>query len=334
MSEISKLEQNLIIKKIDNRTINISINDNEMLMAIVGQFDQNLKSLSKLTSTDIYFRGNSITCKGEKEKLSIFCEAIKFLINKYFVTNIIEKEDITLSVKKNFEIEESNVKSFKQLIKTPKKTVIARSERQSEYIKALKENDIVMSLGPAGTGKSFLAVSVAITLLMEKKIDRVILSRPAVEAGEKLGCLPGDMKEKEEPYLRPLYDALYELFGAEKIDKKIESGEIEIAPLAFMRGRTLKNCFAILDEAQNATETQIKMFLTRIGENSKLVVNGDPSQVDLINKTHSGLIKSKNILKDLKEIKIIEFDYNDVIRHPLVAKIIKAYQNKSVDDKN
>ena len=334
MSEISKLEQNLIIKKIDNRTINISINDNEMLMAIVGQFDQNLKSLSKLTSTDIYFRGNSITCKGEKEKLSIFCEAIKFLINKYFVTNIIEKEDITLSVKKNFEIEESNVKSFKQLIKTPKKTVIARSERQSEYIKALKENDIVMSLGPAGTGKSFLAVSVAITLLMEKKIDRVILSRPAVEAGEKLGFLPGDMKEKVDPYLRPLYDALYELFGAEKIDKKIESGEIEIAPLAFMRGRTLKNCFAILDEAQNATETQIKMFLTRIGENSKLVVNGDPSQVDLINKAHSGLIKSRNILKDLKEIKIIEFDHNDVVRHPLVSKIIRAYQNKSADDKN
>ena len=334
MSEISKLEQNLIIKKIDNKTVNISINDNEMLMAIVGQFDQNLKSLSKLTNTDVYFRGNSITCKGDKEKLSIFCDAIKFLINKYFLTNIIEKEDIVLSVKKNLEIEESNVKSFKQLIKTPKKSVIARSEKQSEYIKALKENDIVMSLGPAGTGKSFLAVSVAITLLMEKKIDRVILSRPAVEAGEKLGFLPGDMKEKVDPYLRPLYDALYELFGADKIDKKIETGEIEIAPLAFMRGRTLKNCFAILDEAQNATETQIKMFLTRIGENSKLVVNGDPSQVDLINKNHSGLIKSKNILKDLKEIKIIEFDHNDVVRHPLVSKIIKAYQNKSIDDKN
>ena len=334
MSEISKLEQNLIIKKIDKKSVNLSINDTEMLMAIVGQFDQNLKSLSKLTNTDVYFRGNSITCKGEKEKLTIFCDAIKFLANKYFLTNIIEKEDIVLSVKKNLEIEESNVKSFKQLIKTPKKSVIARSEKQSEYIKALKENDIVMSLGPAGTGKSFLAVSVAITLLMEKKIDRVILSRPAVEAGEKLGFLPGDMKEKVDPYLRPLYDALYELFGADKIDKKIETGEIEIAPLAFMRGRTLKNCFAILDEAQNATETQIKMFLTRIGENSKLVVNGDPSQVDLINKTHSGLIKSRNILKDLQEIKIIEFDHNDVVRHPLVSKIIKAYQKKSLDDKN
>ena len=334
MSEISKLEQNLIIKKIDNETVNISVNDNEMLMAIVGQFDQNLKNLSNLTNTDVYFRGNSITCKGNKEKIAIFCDAIKFLINKYFLTNIIEKEDIVLSVKKNLEIENSNIKSFKQLIKTPKKSVIARSEKQSEYIKALKENDIIMSLGPAGTGKSFLAVSVAITLLMEKKIDRVILSRPAVEAGEKLGFLPGDMKEKVDPYLRPLYDALYELFGADKIEKKIETGEIEIAPLAFMRGRTLKNCFAILDEAQNATETQIKMFLTRIGENSKLVVNGDPSQVDLINKRDSGLIKSKNILKDLSEIKIIEFDHNDVVRHPLVSKIIKAYQNKSIDDKD
>ena len=334
MSEISKLEQNLIIKKIDNETVNISINNNDMLMAIVGQFDQNLKNLSKLTNTDVFFRGNSITCKGEKERLSIFCDAIKFLINKYFLTNIIEKEDIVLSVKKNLELEESNVKSFTQLIKTPKKSVIARSEKQSEYIKALKENDIIMSLGPAGTGKSFLAVSVAITLLIEKKIDRVILSRPAVEAGEKLGFLPGDMKEKVDPYLRPLYDALYELFGADKIDKKIETGEIEIAPLAFMRGRTLKNCFAILDEAQNATETQIKMFLTRIGENSKLVVNGDPSQVDLINKSHSGLIKSRNILKNLKEIKIIEFDHNDVVRHPLVSKIIKAFQNNSTNDKN
>ena len=334
MSEITKLDQNLIIKKIDNETINISINDNEMLMAIVGQFDQNLKNLSRLLNTDVYFRGNSITCKGNKENLSTFSDAIKFLINKYFLTNIIEKEDIVLSVKKNLEVKDSNVKSFNQLIKTPKKSVIARSEKQSEYINALKENDIIMSLGPAGTGKSFLAVSVAVTLLMEKKIERVILSRPAVEAGEKLGFLPGDMKEKVDPYLRPLYDALYELFGADKIDKKIETGEIEIAPLAFMRGRTLKNCFAILDEAQNATETQIKMFLTRIGENSKLVVNGDPSQVDLINKAYSGLIQSRNILKNIKEIKIIEFDHTDVVRHPLVSKIISAYQNKSTDDKD
>jgi phosphate starvation-inducible protein PhoH and related proteins len=334
MLELNKLNQNLIIKKIDKETLNLQIIDNEMLMLIVGQFDQNLKQLSKLTSTIVYFRGNSITCKGTQDSLNVFCEAIKFLINKYILTKVIEKDDIVLSVKKNIDLENSNVKSFQQLIKTPRKSVIARSEKQSDYIKALKENDIVMSLGPAGTGKSFLAVSVAVTLLMEKKIERVILSRPAVEAGEKLGFLPGDMKEKVDPYLRPLYDALYELFGTDIIDKKIDTGEIEIAPLAFMRGRTLKNSFAILDEAQNATETQIKMFLTRIGENSKLAVNGDPSQIDLLNKSHSGLIKSKNILKDLDEIRVIEFDHSDVVRHPLVSKIIRAYQIKNINDQD
>jgi len=188
-------------------------------------------------------------------------------------------------------------------------------------------------LGPAGTGKTYLAVAVALTMLLEKKIERIILSRPAVEAGEKLGFLPGDMKEKIDPYLRPLYDSLYDLLDYEKIQKKIESGEIEIAPLAFMRGRTLKNSFAILDEAQNATQTQIKMFLTRIGENSKLVVNGDPSQIDLPNKKQSGLIETKRILRDIKEISIVDFDYNDVIRHPLVTKIVEAYQKNS-DDKS
>ena len=334
MSEISKLDQSLIIKKIDSTTVNIQITNNEMLMTIVGEFNENLKELEKLTNTNIFFRGNSITCKGKEANLKDFSQAIKFLIDKYLLTHLIEKGDIMLSVKKNMKLEESNVQSFKQLIKTPRSSVIARSKKQSDYIKALKENDIVISLGPAGTGKSFLAVSVAVSLLMEKKVERVILSRPAVEAGEKLGFLPGDMKEKVDPYLRPLYDALYELFGSDKIDKKIASGEIEIAPLAFMRGRTLKNCFAILDEAQNATETQIKMFLTRIGENSKLVVNGDPSQIDLINKSQSGLIKSKNILKGLNEIKIIEFDHTDVVRHPLVSKIIRAYQKKSTDDKS
>ncbi|MFL2890108.1 MAG: PhoH family protein [Pelagibacteraceae bacterium] len=327
MSELGKLNQNLIIKKIDKETINLQILDNNILMSLVGEFNANLLHLEKLTNTNIFFRGNSITIKGESDNITKVSEAIKFLINKFLLTNLIEKSDITLSVKKNINLEKnSNIRSLDQLIKTPRKSVIARSEKQSEYIKALMENDIVMALGPAGTGKSFLAVSVAITLLIEKKVERVILSRPAVEAGEKLGFLPGDMKEKVDPYLRPLYDALYDLFGFEKIQKKIETGEIEIAPLAFMRGRTLKNSFAILDEAQNATATQIKMFLTRIGENSKLVVNGDPSQIDLLNKSHSGLVESNNILKNIKEIKSIEFDHKDVVRHPLVSKIIQAYQ--------
>ena len=332
MSEISKLKQKLTIKKIDKETVNIQVLDNNILLPIIGEFNANLIQLEKLTETTLFFRGNSITAKGNEDNLFVVSEAIKFLVNKFLLTNNIEKSDIILSVSKNINSEKkTNVQSFAQLIKTPRKSVIARSQKQSDYIKALRENDIVMALGPAGTGKSFLAVSVAITMLMEKKVERVILSRPAVEAGEKLGFLPGDMKEKVDPYLRPLYDALYELFGFEKIDKKIESGEIEIAPLAFMRGRTLKNCFAILDEAQNATETQIKMFLTRIGENSKLIVNGDPTQVDLINKSHSGLRKSKKILSDIKEIKIVEFDHTDVVRHPLVSKIIKAYQKKTDD---
>ena len=332
MSEITNLEQNYKIKKIDRETANIQILDNNTLIPLVGEFNKNLIELEKLTNTTLFFRGNSITAKGKKENVDKVCESIKFLINKFIVTKVIENNDIFMSVKNNIKPNSrSNVRSLEQLIKTPKKSVIARSEKQSDYIKALKENDIVIAVGPAGTGKSFLAVSVAITLLMEKKVERVILSRPAVEAGEKLGFLPGDMKDKVDPYLRPLYDALYDLFGFEKIQKKIETGEIEIAPLAFMRGRTLKNSFAILDEAQNATSTQIKMFLTRIGENSKLVVNGDPSQIDLLNKSHSGLVSSRDILRKIKEIKTIEFDHKDVVRHPLVSKIIQAYIKKSND---
>ena len=218
------------------------------------------------------------------------------------------------------------------IIKTPKKSVIPRTAKQTSYVKALHEKDIVISAGPAGTGKTFLAVAVALTMLLEKKIERIILSRPAVEAGERLGFLPGDMREKVDPYLRPLYDALYDLLDFEKIQKKIEVGDIEIAPLAFMRGRTLKNSFAILDEAQNATDTQIKMFLTRIGENSKIVINGDPSQIDLSNKTTSGLLRSSKILGHINEISTINFDHNDVVRHHLVSKIVKAYSDQN-DDK-
>ena len=334
MSELINANQKFSIKKIDKETIVVNIYDNDILAAIIGEFNENLKKLEKLTSTSIFYRGNTITVKGKLINIEKVSDAIRFLVDKFLLTQIIEKNDIVSSVNKNFvKNKQSNIHSLDQLIKTPRKSVIARSKKQSEYIKALKEKDIIMALGPAGTGKSYLAVSVGITLLMEKKVDKVILSRPAVEAGEKLGFLPGDMKEKVDPYLRPLYDALYDLFGFEKIQKKIETGEIEIAPLAFMRGRTLKNSFAILDEAQNATATQIKMFLTRIGENSKLVVNGDPSQIDLINKSQSGLISSKKILSKINEIKIIEFDHKDVVRHPLVSKIIKAYK-KNIDDKN
>ena len=337
MLEAKNLDKEISVKKIDNETANVKILNNDILMSVVGEFNKNLIQIEKLTKTKLYFRGNSITVKGSRNSISNASNSLMFLVNKFLVTNSIENNDIIYSVKHGVnELDKknrNNIRSIDQVIKTPRKSIIARSKKQSDYLKALQSENIVMSLGPAGTGKSYLAVSVAVTMLMEKKIERVILSRPAVEAGERLGFLPGDMKEKVDPYLRPLYDALYDLFGFEQIQRKIDNGSIEIAPLAFMRGRTLKNSFAILDEAQNATLTQIKMFLTRIGENSKLVVNGDPSQIDLINKSHSGLIKSKKILKDIKEIKVVEFDHKDVVRHPLVSKIIQAYQ-KNFDDQN
>ena len=337
MLEAKNLEKQILIKKIDSKTLNIQIFDNKMLMAVVGEFNTNLTELEKLTNTKLFFRGNSITAKGDENCIQNVSESFKYLANKFLVTNSIENGDIIYSAKNSMSSEneknKNNITPLGQIIKTPKRSVVPRSKKQSEYLEALLNEKIVISLGPAGTGKSYLAVSVAVKMLMEKKVDRVILSRPAVEAGERLGFLPGDMKDKVDPYLRPLYDALYDLFGFEKIQKKIDTGEIEIAPLAFMRGRTLKNSFAILDEAQNASLTQIKMFLTRIGENSKLVVNGDPSQIDLVNKSESGLLKTKKILQDVKEVKFVEFDHGDVARHPLVAKIVKAYQKK-IDDKN
>ena len=320
-----------IIYEGDN-SININIFDNKMLMSIAGSYDNNLKELEKASGSKIYFRGNSIAIKGDKHSNEKVKNAIEYLIERYKSSKKIDNNDIMTSLNNEMTKEVKNkttVQSIEEVIKTPKKTVIPRSKKQKEYVKALKTNQIVMSLGPAGTGKTYLAVAVALTMLLEKKVERIILSRPAVEAGERLGFLPGDMKEKIDPYLRPLYDSLNDLFDYDKIQKKIESGEIEIAPLAFMRGRTLKNSFAILDEAQNATKTQIKMFLTRIGENSKLVVNGDPSQIDLPNKSHSGLVESQKILKDIKEISVTNFDFNDVIRHPLVSKIVEAYKNNN-----
>ena len=332
-SSIKKLNLNLKFVYSDNNSISVVFQNNDLLMGVVGEFNSNLKELEKLTNTNIYFRGNSILIKSDIGKNEIVKNAIQFLAEQFINNGSIEKKDIISSINK-FMINEKN-NNFKEnieyIIKTPKRSVIPRSERQKKYVRALKESDIIISTGPAGTGKTYLAVAVALTMLLEKKIERIILSRPAVEAGERLGFLPGDMKEKVDPYLRPLYDALYDLLDFEKIQKRIEIGDIEIAPIAFMRGRTLKNSFAILDEAQNATDTQIKMFLTRIGENSKIIINGDPSQIDLPNKNLSGLNRSKRLLGHLKEISVVDFDHSDVVRHPLVSKIVKAYSDQNND---
>jgi len=317
----------------DNNTLSIIFKNNELLLGVVGEFNNNLKELEKIVETNIYSRGNSILVKSDPETNEIIKNAIQFLTNQFLNNGTIEKKDIISSINK-FMIEEkinNSEKNIDYIIKTPKRSVIPRSEKQKNYVRALKESEIIISAGPAGTGKTFLAVAVALTMLLDRKIERIILSRPAVEAGERLGFLPGDMREKVDPYLRPLYDSLYDLLDFEKIQKKIEVGDIEIAPLAFMRGRTLKNSFAILDEAQNATDTQIKMFLTRIGENSKIVINGDPSQIDLPNKSLSGLNRSKKLLGHLKEITVVDFDHKDVVRHPLVSKIVKAYSDQNTD---
>ena len=335
--KLSKLNKKKIISELkyvysENNSLSIIFQNNELLLGVTGEFNNNLKELEKITETSLYSRGNSILVKSTPEKNNIVKNAIQFLTEQYLNNGTIEKKDIISSINK-FMINQNNnsEKKIEYIIKTPKKSVIPRSERQKDYVRALKESDIIISAGPAGTGKTFLAVAVALTMLLEKKIERIILSRPAVEAGERLGFLPGDMREKVDPYLRPLYDSLYDLLDFEKIQKKIEVGDIEIAPLAFMRGRTLKNSFAILDEAQNATDTQIKMFLTRIGENSKIVINGDPSQIDLPNKSLSGLNRSKKLLGHLNEITVVDFDHKDVVRHPLVSKIVKAYSDKSTE---
>ena len=329
MSSITKkkIDRSLNFVYSDNNTLSVIFHDNDLLMGIVGEFNKNLQKLEKIAKCSLYSRGNSILIKSNPETNEKIKNAIQFLADQFINNGSIENKDILSSVDKFMISEKVKNNNITDIIRTPKKSIIPRSEKQKGYVRALRQKDIIISAGPAGTGKTFLAVAVGLTMLLEKKIERIILSRPAVEAGERLGFLPGDMKEKVDPYLRPLYDSLYDLFDFEKIQRMIEIGDIEIAPLAFMRGRTLKNSFAILDEAQNATDTQIKMFLTRIGENSKIVVNGDPTQIDLPNKNMSGLIRAKELLGHLKEISIVDFDHFDVVRHPLVSKIVKAYSN-------
>jgi phosphate starvation-inducible PhoH-like protein len=212
------------------------------------------------------------------------------------------------------------------MIRTRKKTIVPRSAVQTSYMEALGREDMIFALGPAGTGKTYLAVAQAVSQLISGSVDRLILSRPAVEAGERLGFLPGDMKEKVDPYLRPLYDALYDMLPTEQVERRITSGEIEIAPLAFMRGRTLNDAFIILDEAQNTTPLQMKMFLTRFGMRSRMVICGDPQQVDLPDPTKSGLADSVNLLEGVKGIAMVRFTSADVVRHPLVGRIVEAYE--------
>jgi phosphate starvation-inducible PhoH-like protein len=273
----------------------------------------------------IYQKGNQLTVKGNKKNIDILKSAINQTIKE---KRMDKKVNININqMQENLKMHVLNDIKNINITKTAKLDVIGKSKLQNAYLEILKNKQIVFAIGPAGTGKTFLAVAAAVSQLLEKKYDRIILSRPAVEAGEKLGFLPGDLKEKVDPYLRPLYDSLYDLMPSDVALRKIQSSEIEIAPLAFMRGRTLNNSFVILDEAQNATHNQIKMFLTRCGKNSRMVVTGDPSQTDLNRRSDSGLLKSIKILSDIDGVSVINFGQNDIVRDAMVTKIINAYDS-------
>ena len=321
-----------------NDAVNIQVKNNHSLTKISGVHDENFILLEKISNTKISLRGNLITIKGKKKDTNIITSVVNKLLKKSLEKNHIDDEDVKSLYNFTFKDSQNDVIDLEEKnsdcnysVKTPKKTVYARTEKQKTYLEILKNNNIIYAIGPAGTGKTFLPVAVAVHKLISGEVNKIILSRPAVEAGENLGFLPGDLKEKIDPYLIPLYDSLSELLGHDKMNKKIEDGSIEIAPLAFMRGRTLKDSYVILDEAQNATETQIKMFLTRLGKNTTMVVNGDPTQIDLPNSKISGLMNSANVLSNIDEIKIVKFDALDVQRHPLVSKIIEAYKKNSLD---
>ena len=333
MKNILEKKHNQYLKFVysDNNNLSIIFQSNELLSNVVGEFNSNIKELEKITNTNIYTRGNSISVKGSGKENEIIKNAIIFLSDRFLNNGSLEKKDVLSSINE-FMIEEKseNKNNVEYIIKTPKKSVIPRSEKQKNYVRALKEKDIVISAGPAGTGKTFLAVAVALSMLLEKKIERIILSRPAVEAGERLGFLPGDMKEKVDPYMQPLYDALNDFLPGKVVSKMYERGSIEIAPLAFMRGRTLKDSFIVLDEGQNASPSQMKMFLTRLGIGSRMVVTGDITQIDLPKGFKSGLVDASEVLLKMKEIDFIKFNDVDIVRHSLVRKIARAYEQNLI----
>lgn len=306
--------------------------NNQLVQQLIGPQDANLKIIEQMLNTEISSFGNQIKIKGDEAAVKQAHNALEILHHK--LTKGIEitaqevKAAVRLSDGQESNDEEDNANLADIVLKTKKRHIYPRSATQAKYIQEMMKNEMVFGLGPAGTGKTYLAVALAVSMMLEGKIDKIVLSRPAVEAGENLGFLPGDLKDKVDPYLRPLYDALYEMLPAEQVDKKLAIGEIEIAPLAFMRGRTLSNAFVILDEAQNTTPMQMKMFLTRLGENSRMVINGDLSQVDLPRGVVSGLKDALDTLDKVPGISSVTFSASDVVRHGLVAKIVKAYEEK------
>ncbi len=311
----------------------LTFENNRYASELFGQFDQNLKLLEERLHVTARPRGNSVAISGDVVATNQARRALDFLYERVQRGGSVETSDVEGAIRMAQAADdqltlptlERKAKLSMAQISTRKKTIVARTPTQDAYIRAMERSELVFGVGPAGTGKTYLAVAHAAQLLERGAVDKIILSRPAVEAGERLGFLPGDMKEKVDPYLRPLYDALYDMIPGDRVERAITAGVIEIAPLAFMRGRTLSNAAIILDEAQNTTSMQMKMFLTRLGENGRMIITGDPSQIDLPRGVKSGLVEALSILEGVEGISTVRFKDVDVVRHPLVGRIVRAY---------
>jgi phosphate starvation-inducible PhoH-like protein len=312
-------------------SITIHFKNNKLLPTLYGEKNANITYIEKKLNTVIASRGNFLAVSGQDNEVTVTATLLEYLYTllEQGITAIgqVEINQALERINSNtYKSGSQNVSQSKYVLKTRKKNIFAYTENQLKYLETLHEKDVSFGIGVAGTGKTYLAVAMAVSMFIEKKVDKIILTRPVVEAGEKLGFLPGDVREKVDPYLQPLYDSLYEMLPAENVERYIATKEIQIAPLAFMRGRTLSRAFVILDEGQNATITQMKMFLTRLGIGSKMAITGDLSQIDLPSPAQSGLIDAIEKLKHLKEIGIVRFNNTDIVRHALIGKIIEAYE--------
>jgi phosphate starvation-inducible PhoH-like protein len=315
-------------KRTEDAELSFQINDIDILRKITGHRNEYLNYIEKKIPVRIFHKGNFIKLSGEDVNVDAVHAVLQDMImltEKGRELNFWEIDFIIKSRVSNVPVDDMYDDVI--LVTPRRKSIVPKSPSQKDYVDAMRDNDMVFSIGPAGTGKTYLAVAMAIANLLSHKVQRIVLTRPAVEAGEKLGFLPGGLAEKVDPYLRPLYDALYDMLDYEKVSRFIEKGIIEIAPIAFMRGRTLNDSFVIMDEAQNTTSEQMKMFLTRLGFNSKAVITGDITQIDIPKETVSGLVQIQAILKGIEGIKFVYFTDRDVVRHPLVQDIIRAYEN-------
>ena len=314
-------------KSVEPVSIEVEFEDNRLLPAVFGEHGRNLARIEQRLGVSLNNRGNLVTISGPVDAVEAARNALDRLYDSAGRGHQVDRAEVDAAVRMAEDSDGDTAMSAEPFIQTRRKRIVARSPNQANYMRTISDHEMVFATGPAGTGKTYLAVCAAVAMLTAGRVDRIVLSRPAVEAGERLGFLPGDIRDKVDPYMQPLYDALYDALPAEQVVKRLETGEIEIAPLAFMRGRTLSKAYVILDEAQNTTPVQMKMALTRIGENSRMVITGDLTQVDLPGGQRSGLADALETLAGVKGVKFVHFTQADVVRHELVTRIIQAYDH-------